>query len=88
MQNSTSSVIGRFFGVKFTYNLRRYGQSRSGKVIGENGVENRNMRQQGPPQGMPPGGPGGMRGGQGGPGGMGGGMRGGGGGFGGGGGRF
>ncbi len=87
MQNSTSSVIGRFFGIKFTYNLRRYGQTRGGKVIGEND-NSRGGEFQGPPQGMPPGGPGGMRGGMqgGGPGGMGGGMRGGGGGFGGGGG--
>lgn len=38
MQNSTRSVIGRFFGIKFTYNLRRYGQTRSGKVIDENGA--------------------------------------------------
>lgn len=39
MQNSTRSVIGRYFGVKFTYNLRRYGFTRKGDVIGENGVQ-------------------------------------------------
>lgn len=33
MQNSTSSVIGRYYGIKFSYNLRRYGQTRKGKVI-------------------------------------------------------
>lgn len=35
MQNSRSSVIGRFFGIKFSYNLRRYGQTRKGEVIGD-----------------------------------------------------
>ena len=33
MQNSTSSVIGRYYGVKFSYNLRHYGRTRKGKVI-------------------------------------------------------
>ncbi|MDO5497821.1 MAG: outer membrane beta-barrel protein [Alistipes sp.] len=39
MQNSTRSVIGRYFGIRFTYNLRRYGLTRKGDVIGEDGVQ-------------------------------------------------
>ena len=33
MQNSTSSVIGRYYGIRFSYNLRHYGRTRKGKVI-------------------------------------------------------
>lgn len=44
MQNTTHSVIGRYFGIKFTYNLRRYGQTRSGKIIDENGAGGRHRR--------------------------------------------
>ncbi|MBP3290322.1 MAG: outer membrane beta-barrel protein [Alistipes sp.] len=57
MMNSTRSVIGRYFGVKFTYNLRRYGQTRSGKVIDENGAGGGRRRFRGEiPGGFPPGG--------------------------------
>lgn len=64
MQNSRGSVIGRYFGIKFSYNLRRYGQTRKGQVIDENGSHGRNngeFRQGGP--GGPGGGPGGFGGG-------------------------
>lgn len=54
MENSTRSVIGRYFGVKFTYNLRRYGVTRKGQVIDENGVR---QRGRGGFQGRPAGGP-------------------------------
>ena len=56
MQNSTSSVIGRYFGIKFTYNLRRYGQTRSGKIIDENGVGGQRGFRGGPPGGFQRGG--------------------------------
>lgn len=56
MQNSTSSVIGRYFGIKFTYNLRRYGQTRSGKVIDENGAGGQRGFRGGPPGGFHQGG--------------------------------
>lgn len=42
MQNSRSSVIGRYFGVKFSYNLRRYGKTRKGETIDESGVRRNN----------------------------------------------
>lgn len=38
MTNSKRNVIGRYFGIRFTYNLRHYGQTRSGKQIGDGGV--------------------------------------------------
>lgn len=62
MQNSTRSVIGRYFGVKFTYNLRRYGLTRRGEVIDENGVQQRGRGSRGgfaPGGGRPSGGGGG-----------------------------
>lgn len=42
MQNSRSSVIGRYYGVKFSYNLRRYGRTRKGETIDESGVRRNN----------------------------------------------
>ncbi len=60
MQTSMSSVIGRYFGLKFTYNLRR----------NTGGGQNNNQRGGFDPSMMPPGGgPGGFGGGMGGPGG-------------------
>ena len=38
MSNNKQNVIGRYFGIRFTYNLRQYGKTRSGKEIGDGGV--------------------------------------------------
>jgi hypothetical protein len=62
MQTSMSSVIGRYFGIKFTYNLRR-------NTSGQNTSQ---QRQGFDPSMMQGGNMGGMRGGMGGPGGGGG----------------
>lgn len=64
MQNSMNEIIGRYYGIRFTYNLRRYGQTRKGEVIDEGGVRRGNQRGM-----MRPEGPGGRPGGFGGPGG-------------------
>ena len=63
MQTSMSSVIGRYFGLKFTYNLRR---NTGGGQNNQRGGFDPSMM---PPGGMPGGGPGGFGGGMGGPGG-------------------
>lgn len=63
MQNSRSSVIGRYFGIKFSYNLRRYGMNRKGQVIDENGSRGRNGGEFRPEGFGPGGGPGGFGGG-------------------------
>ena len=57
MQNSRSSVIGRYYGVKFSYNLRRYGRTRKGETIDESGVRRNNgdFRRNGGPGGGPEG---------------------------------
>lgn len=38
MSNNKQNVIGRYFGIRFTYNLRHYGKTRKGQEIGESGV--------------------------------------------------
>ena len=53
-QNSTNSVIGRYYMVQFTYNLRRFGKKGS-RNLKEYGVE----QQSGSQRRMGPGGPGG-----------------------------
>lgn len=58
MQNSMSSVIGRYFGIKFTYNLRRN--------TGANNTSNSRGREGFDPSMMPSGGMGGYGGGMGG----------------------
>lgn len=58
-QNSTNSVIGRYYMVQFTYNLRRFGKKGS-RNLKDYGVEQQsgNQRRMGPggPGGPPPGG--------------------------------
>lgn len=58
MQNSMSEIIGRYYGIRFTYNLRRYGQTRKGEVIDEGGVRRNDRRGMARPMGGPEGGPG------------------------------
>ena len=53
-QNSTNSVIGRYYMVQFTYNLRRFGKKGS-RNLKDYGVE----QQSGSQRRMGPGGPGG-----------------------------
>ena len=53
-QNSTNSVIGRYYMVQFTYNLRRFGKKGS-RTLKDYGVE----QQSGSQRRMGPGGPGG-----------------------------
>lgn len=62
-QNSTNSVIGRYYMVQFTYNLRRFGKKGSRNLKDYDGVEQSSGRRMGPggPGGPPPGG--GFRGG-------------------------
>lgn len=57
-QNSTNSVIGRYYMVQFTYNLRRFGKKGSRNIKDYDGVEQSSGRRMGP--GGPP--PGGFRG--------------------------
>lgn len=63
-QNATNSVIGRYYMVQFTYNLRRFGKKGSKNIkdydnVGESSFSRRGMM--GPGAGGPP--PGGFRGG-------------------------
>ena len=55
-QNATNSVIGRYYMVQFTYNLRRFGKKGSRNVKDYEGVEpasgSRRMGPGGPPPGM------------------------------------
>ena len=58
-QNSTNSVIGRYYMVQFTYNLRRFGKKGSRNMKDYDGVESSSgSRRMGPggPGGPPPGG--------------------------------
>ncbi len=52
-QNSTNSVIGRYYMVQFTYNLRRFGKK------GSRNLKDYGMEQSGSTRRMGPGGPGG-----------------------------
>ena len=57
-QNSTNSVIGRYYMVQFNYNLRRYGKKGSRNIKDYDGVESTSgSRRMGPggPGGPPPG---------------------------------
>ena len=57
-QNSTNSVIGRYYMVQFTYNLRRFGKKGSRNMKDYDGVESSSgSRRMGPggPGGPPPG---------------------------------
>lgn len=54
-QNATNSVIGRYYMVQFTYNLRRFGKKGSRNLKDYDGVESSPRRGMGP-GGPPPGG--------------------------------
>jgi len=56
-QNSTNSVIGRYYMVQFNYNLRRFGKKGSRNIKDYDGVESSCSRRMGPggPGGPPPG---------------------------------
>jgi len=57
-QNSTNSVIGRYYMVQFNYNLRRFGKKGSRNIKDYDGVESSSgSRRMGPsgPGGPPPG---------------------------------
>ena len=57
-QNSTNSVIGRYYMVQFTYNLRRFGKKGSKNIKDYDGVaQPSGSRRMGPggPGGPPPG---------------------------------
>jgi hypothetical protein len=56
MTNVTNSVIGRYFGVKFTWNIRKFGKNASPDASKYETGDDRRF-------GPPPGGPGGFRGG-------------------------
>ena len=63
-QNSTNSVIGRYYMVQFNYNLRRFGKKGSRNMKDYEGVEQSGERRRmgpGGPGGPPPGGFGGPR---------------------------
>ncbi len=63
-QNATNSVIGRYYMVQFTYNLRRFGKKGSRNMKDYDGVEQSGSRRRGmmgPGAGGPP--PGGFHGG-------------------------
>ena len=53
-QNATNSVIGRYYMVQFTYNLRRFGKKGSTNIKDYDGMEHLEGRRR-----MGPGGPGG-----------------------------
>jgi len=61
-QNATNSVVGRYYMVQFTYNLRHFGKRGSKNIRDYDGVEQPAMRRgmMGPGPGSPP--PGGFRG--------------------------
>ena len=56
-QNATNSVIGRYYMVQFTYNLRRFGKKGSKNISDYDGVVQSGPRRMGPggPGGPPPG---------------------------------
>ena len=58
-QNATNSVIGRYYMVQFTYNLRHFGKKGSRNIRDYDGVEQpgnaKQFRMMGPPPGGGPG---------------------------------
>ena len=56
-QNATNSVIGRYYMVQFTYNLRRFGKKGSKNISDYDGAVQSGPRRMGPggPGGPPPG---------------------------------
>lgn len=55
-QNATNSVIGRYFMVQFTFNLRRFGKKGSTNIKDYDGVDSGSRRRgmMGPGPGGPP----------------------------------
>lgn len=59
-QNALNSVIGRYYTIQFTYNLRHFGKKGSKNIKDYDGVENNSSRNKRGPMGPPPGGGGGF----------------------------
>lgn len=55
-QNATNSVIGRYYMVQFTFNLRHFGKKGSRNIKDYDGVEQSSLRRGMGPGGPPPGG--------------------------------